>query len=373
MISVLSQMRLGKQRLGDMRLFRAGVGLGALFALALACPAGAGPVERVVVETAFSTSYWYPLPEKDMVAACVDAALAEISRASSLQFEREQGESPETGKLLFQLAIIDQAEMAKLTIALRTPGRRELVATESVSIGGRDKPGIYAALSSLGTAAATKMVAALATQPQEVPGVHRTPSRVVATVAKSHREAAPGRAARQAVQGEVHMIGVYEGRAPAGGGQPWWAECLGADPQVLKACHRTHARAFRSAREVVVNVSGAEDPLVLVLMAYEPVIWVVSLQTDVELERLILAGYHTQFVRGVDASVPTELYTYEASHCPGCVRGDGHFYAYKKDAKYAAAREMVRRITGKSPISFQGAYQGDVFYLTPGTASLAGP
>ena len=158
---------------------------------------------------------------------------------------------------------------------------------------------------------------------------------------------------------KLHVIGVYEGNPPPGSdNSPWWSKCKGfpkgpADPE----CHRKFAGQYVQ-KIVKVNVNDVEHPIILALTSYESVLWEIKTANGVVIEKVILAGYNPQDITGIDIKVPREVYTHEASPCKeNCFQGQGYFYSYKD----SPAR--LKDITGKDPISFQGAYTGKEFWV----------
>ena len=170
-------------------------------------------------------------------------------------------------------------------------------------------------------------------------------------------------------EAKVHVIGVYEGFSPESNA-PRRADCG----------HRSKGRIDRGdsgkcrrktpgkhAEDIVtVNVGPQEEPLILVLMAYEPMLWVVNHPADVEIEGVILAGYYSQRVTGLQSDAHIEAHTANPSECENCLQDDDYFFAYSdsKDVqRYQRALAKIVRITGRSPRSFQGRYRGTTFSI----------
>ncbi|MDD2463356.1 MAG: hypothetical protein PHI97_05110 [Desulfobulbus sp.] len=175
-------------------------------------------------------------------------------------------------------------------------------------------------------------------------------------------------------QTELHIIGVYEGAPPAGAeNKPWWANCTDQEGQIIDkaACHRKYA-SQRVPREVTVYIHH-QTPVVLALMSYEPVIWDIRGEETSKVQKVILAGYHDQDIKGLEANTPVDVYTYEASSCRNCRRQSGYFYAYRNEGReYESALRQLKTITGLSPSSFQGSYKANYFSLTPSVVDRAG-
>lgn len=117
--------------------------------------------------------------------------------------------------------------------------------------------------------------------------------------------------------------------------------------------------AIRQNREVVVNISDNSQPIVLALTAYNKTHWKVLLENGVRLQKVILAGYHSQQVSGIPSDVPIEAYTYDPSPCKQCWQGTQHFYSHETPAP------QLTQITGLKVTSFQGRYTGSEFSIFP--------
>lgn len=163
---------------------------------------------------------------------------------------------------------------------------------------------------------------------------------------------------------ELHLLGVYEGAPPDGeADKPWWQNCTGLqdNPSAMRECHQKYAQR-RSARRIAVDVGQSAEPMVLVLMSYEPVIWKLSVSPGARLTRIYLAGYHSQDVEGAPESTTIEVRTHDTSPCQRCIRQSDYFYAYKQDSPdYHNTVAKLKAITGLNPTSFQGAYRTNRF------------
>lgn len=171
----------------------------------------------------------------------------------------------------------------------------------------------------------------------------------------------------------LHVIGVYEGQTPPGvDDRPWWAKCnddqKDKQPSAAPAspsieCHQKYARKH-TEKEIVVNVSDDNRPIVLALTAYDRTHWKVSLKGGVELTKVILAGYHSQRISGIPAETPIETYTYDPSPCERCWQGAKYFYSYESPPR------QLKEITGLEITSFQGRYKGTEFSIFPGIRKI---
>jgi hypothetical protein len=181
---------------------------------------------------------------------------------------------------------------------------------------------------------------------------------------------------------ELHVIGVYEGALPEGKTEkPWWSHCTGLsdDPEAAIACHQKYA-GQHTTRTITVYLNKTTSPLVVALMAYEPIRWNIVTRPGVDLRKVILGGYHGQDIDGLPDSVPVDVHSYESSPCLNCSRQSDHFYAYEKNSReYITAMSKLEALTGLSPTSFQGTYKSDRFTISSGfkantrTATAAPP
>lgn len=166
---------------------------------------------------------------------------------------------------------------------------------------------------------------------------------------------------------ELHAVGVYKGAPPRGQTEkPWWANCTGqmGDSRAMQECHAKYA-GQHATQSVTVHVSAGR-PMVLALMSYEPVLWKIEGASS-NLQQVVLAGYESQQIAGVPASVPVIVQTSKASSCPGCVRKAGYFYSYDEGKpEHGPAISKLEVLTGLQLTSFQGAYQENAFSVSGG-------
>lgn len=171
---------------------------------------------------------------------------------------------------------------------------------------------------------------------------------------------------------ELHVIGVYEGALPNGQTEkPWWANCPPEkdNRQLMLECHRKFA-GQHTEKTIAVSVSRSSAPVVLALMAYEPVKWKILPTAGTNIQKIILSGYHGQDIDGSLGNVPVEVYSHQSSPCQNCSRQAGYFFAYKQgSAEYTQAIDKLKMFTGLSPSSFQGAYRSDRFSIGSETLS----
>ena len=98
----------------------------------------------------------------------------------------------------------------------------------------------------------------------------------------------------------------------------------------------------------IVKVDAVDEPIILVVCAYESVTWEVQPAEGARIVQVIASGYHQQFVQGVKAQVITLSYD---------ERSPGYFYTYDHDERrFPKMLAGVKELTGKAPSSFQGRY-----------------
>ncbi|MFA9203873.1 MAG: hypothetical protein ACEQSD_07735, partial [Flavobacteriales bacterium] len=167
---------------------------------------------------------------------------------------------------------------------------------------------------------------------------------------------------------EVHVVGVYE--ADDGETEPWWAGCGHTESESL-VCFEEMKRKKSLGGSVEVIVDYPNQPIVLILTAYDPVEWNIKITARTKVEQLIIAGYSTQSYRGIPRSIPVATYTHQHSTCStACWRGTGYFYAYDLLKEPSDLQQKIQEITGKKLYSFQGAYSGKSFNIYSGIPKL---
>jgi hypothetical protein len=135
---------------------------------------------------------------------------------------------------------------------------------------------------------------------------------------------APGRAAtvfpRLPADFDVYAVGTYAGRAKL-------------DVQLGKSGHEV--------RQVEVVVNQPERPVVLVLTAYDPVVWRVGRTPQTNVAAVLVSGYHTQALLGIERTIPFAISAYED---PGPFP---YFFAHGAGAELLRMNEAVQTITGR--------------------------
>lgn len=161
------------------------------------------------------------------------------------------------------------------------------------------------------------------------------------------------------VKAQLHMVGVYE--AVKDDDTPWWAKCKSKDPNEMMRCHAKYASNHEEG-VVIISIKAKESPIILALMAYEPVNWVIDNTSGVKIEGVILSGYHGQRITGISSQIPIDVFTYEPSSCGACQVGEGSFYAYKQGTTdFTKAYSRLKELTSRDPSTFQGKYKGKKF------------
>ena len=142
---------------------------------------------------------------------------------------------------------------------------------------------------------------------------------------------------------ELHVIGVYEG--------------------INVKNNVKHEQP--KGKTVIVNISITNKSIVLALSSYAKTKWIIKAEKTVDIEKIILSGYHSQSVIGVPNTIPIEVYTYDNSPCLHCYQGNSYFYSYKSPPS-----SKLKKITGLEITSWQGKYRGREFSIFPNMKTL---
>jgi hypothetical protein len=143
---------------------------------------------------------------------------------------------------------------------------------------------------------------------------------------------------------EVHAVATYAGVKKV-------------DVQLGRSGHEV-----REA-EVVVNVPDA--PVVLVLMAYDPVVWKVRRTQASRIAAVVIGSYHTQALLGIPKATPVLYAGYEEkTRCE-------YFYAYKASDELDRADARIRELVGRGIDHLVTKRTGDSFVVGK-TEGLAG-
>lgn len=117
-------------------------------------------------------------------------------------------------------------------------------------------------------------------------------------------------------------------------------------PAPRSAEPRVHAVGYYSSNNNVghVKVTDTSSPIVLVLTAYDEMEWAVEADDKVQLDFIVLTGYHEQTMCRVPDGVPVFRYAYNTE-------SNGYAYAYGADrSKWTKLDEFVTELTGGLPI-----------------------
>ena len=135
----------------------------------------------------------------------------------------------------------------------------------------------------------------------------------------------------------VQAVGVYEG-------------AMDTDIQLETSGHAT--------KSVEVILNRPKENVVLVLMAYDPVLWRIKRTVDTHIAAVIVGGYHAQAVLGIERSVPLLISTRN-----GRKDCDQSFYAYKAGANLTRANAIVRKLTGREIDRLWNNYRAERFHI----------
>jgi hypothetical protein len=137
---------------------------------------------------------------------------------------------------------------------------------------------------------------------------------------------------------KIFAVGLYEGSYPMGAGHRG-----GVHPQGMAE----------------VKVSATKDPIVLVLMAYEPINWKITCDADARIAMIIAGGYYKQAVEG------------EAKTVPVIVRAHGSYKVSEEG--FDEMNRAVKELTGSPIAAFQGRYgYNGVPFIVPAPNDQAG-
>ncbi len=105
--------------------------------------------------------------------------------------------------------------------------------------------------------------------------------------------------------------------------------------------------------------AGAQDTF-LVLTAYDPVLWNISMRAPGVVRGVLVMGYHPQAVANLDSDIPVYFSTYEDGGESNCGKP---MYAYKGGPELLALNERLGTVLGKEIDRFQGNYTGERFVV----------
>lgn len=126
---------------------------------------------------------------------------------------------------------------------------------------------------------------------------------------------------------EVHLVGLYKGPKRLG---------LSLGP------------SGHATTEIDVVVGRSLSPIVLVLSAYDPVVWRVGSTSQSNLAGVLISGYHSQALIGVPRDTPHRILSYE--------QGQGCEYFYVHNAQTAAqAERRIMALVGRGIDKYYGS------------------
>lgn len=142
----------------------------------------------------------------------------------------------------------------------------------------------------------------------------------------------------------VYAVGTYTGPKPLGF-------------QIDNSGHNA------ALTDVVVNIPNR--PVVLVLTAHEPVIWRVGRLKDTTIAGVLVSGYHTQSLGGIDKSTLKVISTHDT---PGKFP---YFFAHEDSPELLKMSEAVTKLLGKEIEHFINKHERGVFYIGDPPSNLA--
>lgn len=127
----------------------------------------------------------------------------------------------------------------------------------------------------------------------------------------------------------LHGIGVYEGGYPSGD---------------------KHSFSYHPDGHVEVDIHDTDQPLVIVLSSYEPVVWKLAPDLGVEIKEIIVSSYHPSKVVGLKYSIKVSRQPFG--------------YSYKSISSNSKFAVKVFEYTGINEFkSYQGSYSGAFFSI----------
>ncbi len=143
---------------------------------------------------------------------------------------------------------------------------------------------------------------------------------------------------------EVHLVGLYKGQKEL-------------DLQLGESGHTT--------TEVDVVVARLPRPVILVLSAYDPVVWKVGYTAQARIAGVLVSGYHTQALIGIPRATPHRVLSSEQT------RGCEPFYAHSAQNAAQEERKIVA-LTGRGIDKFYGSYAASAVHVGDDAPSRPG-
>jgi TolA-binding protein len=129
-------------------------------------------ISPVVIETVFKIGSWQPLPEDKIRSAAVDSALGEISKTKQFAFFTARPTGLKTGTLKISIHLVEEAEMATVSILLQQVNGISVSSTHSESLKAQYYDAIYKRFQLAGSTAGKKIAKIL--ESQTVAATNRT-------------------------------------------------------------------------------------------------------------------------------------------------------------------------------------------------------
>jgi hypothetical protein len=134
---------------------------------------------------------------------------------------------------------------------------------------------------------------------------------------------------------EVHLVGLYKGQKEL-------------DLQLGESGHGT--------TEIEVIVGRAPRPVILVLSAYDPVLWKVGYTSPSSIAGVLVSGYHTQALIGIPRATPHRVLSSEQT------RGCGLFHAHSAQ-NAAQAERLIMALVGRGIDKYYGSASASVVHV----------
>lgn len=123
----------------------------------------------------------------------------------------------------------------------------------------------------------------------------------------------------------------------------------------IDSCIQYDETAEIGYAEVVVN--HPDQPVVLVLTAYDPIVWQVAPMEATEIAAVIVSGYHNQRLRLDDETIPVEISTYDQGGA------FPYFLAYEVSPELLEMNERVEQLVGREINFFENQSTDGRFYI----------
>ena len=146
----------------------------------------------------------------------------------------------------------------------------------------------------------------------------------------------------------VVALGAYEG------GEPTSLAFAGEGDEVSK---------------IVVQADEQGPPLVIILNAYDPVLWDFAGFPDERLRGVIVYGYSEQAVAHLKGSIPVRF----ATRSLGATSCGTYVYAYKQSPDLVRLREQVQAVLGVPLNAFYGSYSPNAFHADGSSSKPLAP